>query len=296
MASLFVCVVRRGSGSLLAIESGRRFCETSGSRATGRGPCPGLRHTGSVAAQSASEPSDRDIARALAPRVLVVEDDRRLAELLDELLTGQGFAVEIAGDGQAGLHAGLTRRYEVLLIDRGLPGIEGVDLITRLRSRGILTPILVLTARGALNDRVEGLDAGAEDYLTKPFEVPELLARLRALLRRHADRAESLSLGRSRLDLAARRVVVDDGSRPTDRSADRADVDLDVDLTERECGLLAVLASRPNRVFTRAELLERVFDGESPGVVDTYVSYLRRKLGKDAVVTVHGLGYRRGTA
>ncbi|MBL8926412.1 MAG: response regulator transcription factor [Pseudonocardia sp.] len=232
------------------------------------------------------------MARAVAPRVLVVEDDRRLAELLDELLTGQGFAVEIAGDGQAGLHAGLTRRYEVLLVDRGLPGIEGVDLITRLRSRGILTPILVLTARGALNDRVEGLDAGAEDYLTKPFEVPELLARLRALLRRHADRADSLSLGRSRLDLAARRVVVDDGSRPTDRSADTADVDL----TERECGLLAVLASRPNRVFTRAELLERVFDGESPGVVDTYVSYLRRKLGKDAVVTVHGLGYRRGTA
>ena len=290
MASLVVSVVRRGSGALVAIEGGRRFCETSGSRATGRGSCPGLRHTGSVAAPSASEPSDRDIARVLAPRVLVVEDDRRLAELLDELLTGQGFAVEIAADGQAGLHAGLTRRYEVLLIDRGLPGIEGVDLITRLRSRGILTPILVLTARGALNDRVEGLDAGAEDYLTKPFEVPELLARLRALLRRHADRAESLPLGRRRLDLAARRVV--DDCRPTGLSTDAADVEL----TERECGLLAVLASRPNRVFTRAELLERVFDGESPGAVDTYVSYLRRKLGKDAVVTVHGLGYRRGTA
>jgi DNA-binding response OmpR family regulator len=289
MASLFA--VREGRiGSLAAIESGRRFCETSGSRVTGRGSCPGLRHTGSVAAQSASEPSERDIARALAPRVLVVEDDRRLAELLDELLTGQGFAVEIAADGQAGLHAGLTRRYEVLVVDRGLPGIEGVDLITRLRSRGILTPILVLTARGALNDRVEGLDAGAEDYLTKPFEVPELLARLRALLRRHADRAESLPLGRRRLDVAARRVI-DDGqlSAPSPDAAD-------VDLTERECGLLAVLASRPNRVFTRAELLERVFDGESPGAVDTYVSYLRRKLGKDAVVTVHGLGYRRGTA
>jgi DNA-binding response OmpR family regulator len=289
MASLFA--VREGRiGSLAAIESGRRFCETSGSRVTGRGSCPGLRHTGSVAAPSASEPSERDIARALAPRVLVVEDDRRLAELLDELLTGQGFAVEIAADGQAGLHAGLTRRYEVLVVDRGLPGIEGVDLITRLRSRGILTPILVLTARGALNDRVEGLDAGAEDYLTKPFEVPELLARLRALLRRHADRAESLPLGRRRLDVSARRVI-DDGQL-TAPSPDAADVDL----TERECGLLAVLASRPNRVFTRAELLERVFDGESPGAVDTYVSYLRRKLGKDAVVTVHGLGYRRGTA
>ncbi len=93
-----------------------------GAGRTGRGSCPGLRHTGSVAAQSASEPSDGDIARALAPRVLVIEDDRRLAELLDELLTGQGFAVEIAADGQAGLHAGLTRRYEVLVVDRGCRG------------------------------------------------------------------------------------------------------------------------------------------------------------------------------
>jgi len=242
---------------------------------------------------SAPEPSGADVARA--PGVLVVEDDRRLAVLLEELLTAQGFAVELAADGQAGLHAGLTRRYDVLLIDRGLPGIEGVDLITRLRSRGVLTPILVLTARGALDDRVEGLDAGAEDYLTKPFEVPELLARLRALLRRHADRAESLSLGRRRLDLAARRVVADDDTDPMGRPS-AATAEADVELTERECELLAVLASRPNRVFTRAELLERVFDAESPGAVDTYVSYLRRKLGRDAVVTVHGLGYRRGTA
>ncbi len=210
MASLFVCPVTLGSGSPSRSRVAAGSVRLLGAGDRTRVVAVGLRHTGSVAAQSASEPSDRDIARVLAPRVLVVEDDRRLAELLDELLTGQGFAVEIAADGQAGLHAGLTRRYEVLLIDRGLPGIEGVDLITRLRSRGILTPILVLTARGALNDRVEGLDAGAEDYLTKPFEVPELLARLRALLRRHADRAESLPLGRRRLDLAARRVVVDE--------------------------------------------------------------------------------------
>ena len=149
----------------------------------------------------------------------------------------------------------------------------------------------MLTARGALNDRVEGLDAGAEDYLTKPFEVPELLARLRALLRRHADRAESLSAGPAQA--RPRRAPGGRRRRPPDGPVRRP---ADVDLTERECGLLAVLASRPNRVFTRAELLERVFDGESPGAVDTYVSYLRRKLGKDAVVTVHGLGYRRGTA
>lgn len=218
------------------------------------------------------------------PRLLLVEDDHRLAGLLEELLTGQGFAVEVAGDGQAGLHAGLTRDYAVLVIDRGLPVIEGVDLVARLRSRGVITPVLILTARGALHDRVEGLDAGAEDYLTKPFEVPELLARLRALLRRHTDHAESLSLGRRRLDLVARRVI-------DDRAGEGGVV-----LTERECQLLRVLASRPSRVFTREELLARVFDADTPGEVDTYVSYLRRKLGKAAIITVYGTGYRWGTA
>lgn len=222
-------------------------------------------------------------AGTLAPRLLLVEDDPRLAGLLEELLVGQGFTVEIARDGQAGLHAGLTRGFEVMVIDRGLPAIEGVDLVARLRSKGVLTPVLILTARGALGDRVEGLDAGAEDYLTKPFEVPELLARLRALLRRHADHAEMLSLGRRRLDIAARRVVGDNGAD-------------EVALTERECALLRVLASRPSRVFTRDELLDRVFEADTQGAVDTYVSYLRRKLGREVITTVHGLGYQLGTA
>ncbi len=218
-----------------------------------------------------------------APRVLLVEDDRTLAGLLEQLLTAEGFAVELAHDGQAGLHAALTRRFEVLVIDRGLPGLEGVDLVARLRSRGVGVPVLVLTARGTLSDRVEGLDAGAEDYLVKPFEVPELLARVRALLRRHADHADSLPLGRRRLDVAARRVI-------DDRAPGEA-----VELTTRECALLEVLAGRPGRVFTRGELLDRVFDAETPGAVDTYVSYLRRKLGRDVVSTVYGLGYRLGT-
>jgi two-component system response regulator QseB len=226
-------------------------------------------------------PEHRSVA--VAPRLLLVEDDSRLAGLLDELLIGQGFAVEIARDGQAGLHAGLTRTFEVMVIDRGLPAIEGIDLVARLRSKGVLTPILILTARGALNDRVEGLDAGAEDYLTKPFEVPELLARLRALLRRHADHTETLSLGRRSLDIAARRVVGDNGSD-------------EVVLTERECALLSVLAARPRRVFTRDELLDRVFEADTHGAVDTYVSYVRRKLGKEAITTVHGLGYQLGIA
>jgi len=226
-------------------------------------------------------------------RVLLVEDDRRLGRLLAELLTGQGLLVETVHDGQAGLHAGLTRSYDVLVIDRVLPGIEGVDLISRLRSRGVVTPVLVLTARGALGDRVEGLDAGAEDYLVKPFEVPELLARLRALLRRHTDHADWLSLGRRRLDVAGRRVV-DPAAGPD--AAGRDVAGREVAVTERECALLEMLAARPSRVFTRAELLDRVFDADTPGAVDTYVSYLRRKLGRDVIHTVHGVGYRLGSA
>ncbi len=214
--------------------------------------------------------------------LLLVEDDAQLSELLVELLTDAGYGVDLARDGQAGLHRGLTRDYDAMVIDRGLPAIEGLDLVSRLRSRGVATPILFLTARGTLADRVDGLDAGAEDYLVKPFEIDELLARIRALLRRHGDRASSLQLGRRRLDVSGRRVV-GDGLAP-------------VELSGRECALLQVLAARPTRVFTREELLRHAFDDEadSTGAVDTYVSYLRRKLGKSVVQTVHGLGYRMG--
>jgi two-component system response regulator QseB len=215
--------------------------------------------------------------------LLLVEDDRQLSELLVEILNDAGYAVDVARDGQAGLHRGLTQEYAVMVVDRGLPAIEGVDLVGRLRGRGITTPVLMLTARGTVADRVEGLDAGAEDYLVKPFEIDELLARLRALLRRHSDSATTLSIGRRRLEVASRRVV--------------GDGQASVELSGRECALLQVLASRPTRVFTRDELLSRVFDAaDSSGAVDTYVHYLRRKLGRDVVRTVHGLGYRMGEA
>ena len=218
-----------------------------------------------------------------AAGLLLIEDDPQLSELLVELLSDAGYAVDLARDGQAGLHRGLTREYAAMVIDRGLPAIEGVDLITRLRSRGVVTPVLILTARGTLADRVEGLDAGAEDYLVKPFEIDELLARLRALLRRHGDHSATLLLGRRRLDVAGRRVV-GDGHQP-------------IELSGRECALLQVLAARPSRAFTREELLTRAFDAaDSTGAVDTYVHYLRRKLGRDVVRTVHGLGYRMGEA
>ena len=213
-------------------------------------------------------------------RVLLVEDDKELSGLLDRLLTGEGYAVSIARDGQEGLHRGLVGDWDVLVVDRGLPAIEGLELVARLRACGVVAPVLVLTARDTVTDRVEGLDAGAEDYLGKPFEVEELLARLRALLRPRGGNAATLALGRGELRLAEARVVIDD---------------TEVDLSRREAELLAALARSPRRIFTRDELLDLVFEeAETPGAVDTYVYYLRRKLGRPVVETVHGIGYRLG--
>src|SRR6478735_7000543 len=132
---------------------------------------------------------------ALRPRLLLVEDDPDLSQLLAELLDEEGYAVTAVRDGQAGLHRGLVDEWDVLVVDRGLPGIEGVDLVTRLRSRGLTAPVLFLTARGTVADRVEGLDAGAQDYVVKPFDVEEVLARLRALLRPVGGGAGELPVG-----------------------------------------------------------------------------------------------------
>ena len=215
------------------------------------------------------------------PRLLLVEDDRQLLAMLDTLLTEEGYRVDTAADGQQGLHLGLTRSYDVVVLDRGLPAIEGLDLLTRLRLRGVITPTLVLSALANPADRVAGLDAGAEDYLGKPFDLDELLARLRALRRRHLDAARSLPLPGGRLELDTRSVTL----------ADRDPVRL----SERECDLLAALATRPGTVFSRRQLLSLVFDdAESDAVVDTYVHYLRRKLGRTVIDTVRGRGYQLG--
>lgn len=215
------------------------------------------------------------------PRLLLVEDDRDLAGLLEGLLTEEGYDVEVARDGQRGLHLGLTRTYDVVVLDRGLPAIEGLDLLGRLRSKGVLTPVLVLSARGNPADRVEGLDAGAEDYVSKPFDVDELLARLRGLLRRHVEHADVVRVPGGAFDVAAREVALDHG-----------DV---VSLSARESDVLLLLARSPRRVFTRDELLRDAFDdADDAGLVDTYVHYLRRKLGKESVLTVRGVGYRLG--
>src|SRR3954471_14642963 len=145
------------------------------------------------------------------PRLLLVEDDRELAGLLDGLLAEEGYAVDIARDGQRGLHLGLTRTYDVLVLDRGLPAIEGLDLLARLRSRGVQTPALVLSALGNPADRVAGLDAGAEDYMSKPFDIDELAARLRALRRRNNDEATTIRVPGGALDVGSRDVVLDGG-------------------------------------------------------------------------------------
>ncbi|MEW9554250.1 response regulator transcription factor [Nonomuraea sp. NPDC050783] len=222
-----------------------------------------------------------DTADPSSRRLLLVEDDRELAHLLVELFAEEGYAVDLATEGQRGLHLGLSRSYDVLIVDRGLPAIDGIDLLRRLRRQAVVTPVLVLTAFGTVADRVAGLDAGAEDYLVKPFDVEELLARVRALRRRNLDQAALLPLGAGWLDAEARLVRLPGGGQVT--------------LSARECRLLSALAVRPRQVHTRASLRQRVFDGaRTESIVDTYVYYLRNKLGPDVVRTVRGVGYRLG--
>lgn len=214
-------------------------------------------------------------------RLLVVEDDHELGDMLVTLFSRQRYEVDLARDGQRALHLGLTRPYRAMIVDRGLPGIDGLDLIGRLRRQAITTPVLVLTALGGLADRVDGLDGGADDYVVKPFEIDELLARVRALVRRHLDAATHIPVGSGRLDVELREVQL----------PDRA-----IRLSTREFELLQTLAVRPRMIHSRSDLRLRVFDdAPSESIVDTYVYYLRRKLGREVVRTVRGLGYQLGT-
>ncbi|MET0496140.1 MAG: response regulator transcription factor [Actinoplanes sp.] len=217
-----------------------------------------------------------------AARVLVVEDDRELGPLLLRLFRGAGYEPDLAPDGQAGLHLALTRSYDAMILDRGLPAIEGLDLLGRLRRSGVTVPALVLTALGTVSDRVAGLDGGAEDYLVKPFEVEELLARVRVLLRRRPTAGDRLTVGDASFDLIARTVTGPDGSVTA--------------LSGRESDLLRLLAQHPAQAFTREQIVTQVFpDATGVALVDTYVHYLRRKLGAAAISTVRGVGYRLGS-
>jgi DNA-binding response OmpR family regulator len=218
-------------------------------------------------------------------RVLLVEDDRMIGESLREALRQQGFAVDWVRDGRAADTVLASERFDAVLLDLGLPQRGGLDVLKALRARGDATPVIVLTARDALSDKVSGLDAGADDYLIKPFELDELLARLRAVGRRQAGRTSSvLEVADLKLDPATREV-----SR-----AGRA-----VLLSAREFALLQALLERPGAILSRAQLEDRLYGwGEEleSNAISVFVHQLRKKLGDDLLHTVRGVGYYVGPA
>ncbi|MFC4021984.1 response regulator transcription factor [Micromonospora sp. GCM10011542] len=217
-------------------------------------------------------------------RLLVVEDEARLAAALQRGLQAEGFAVDVAATGPAGLDAARHGGYDAMVLDVMLPGLSGYEVVRRLRAEQHWLPVLMLSAKDGEYDEADGLDCGADDYLTKPFSYVVLLARLRALLRRGApERPAVLAVGDLRLDPARRRVT-------------RADAE--VALTAREFALLDYLMRRPGQVVSKTELLDHVWDASlqtAPNAVEVYVGYLRRKLGRDRLETVRGAGYRLAT-
>ncbi|MFI7029912.1 response regulator transcription factor [Microbispora rosea] len=217
-------------------------------------------------------------------RVLVVEDERRMAAALRRGLQAEGFAVDLAHDGNEGLHLARVGDYDVVVLDIMLPGLSGYNVCKQLRAEENWVPILMLSAKDGEYDMADGLDLGADDYLTKPFSYVVLVARLRALLRRGGGRRPSvLRAGDLSLDPAARAVAR--GEAP-------------VELTPREFALLEYLMRRPGEVVSKPEILEHVWDtyDTDPNVVEVYVGYLRRKIdtpfGRAALQTVRGAGYR----
>ncbi|MBI5716908.1 MAG: response regulator transcription factor [Burkholderiales bacterium] len=218
-------------------------------------------------------------------RVLLVEDDRMIGESLREALRQHGMAADWVRDGRAADAVLASERFDAVLLDLGLPERDGLQVLASLRARGDTTPVIVVTARDALADKVAGLDTGADDYLVKPFELDELLARLRALVRRQGGRASTvLEVGDLRLDPATREVSR--GGRP-------------VLLSAREFALLQALMERPGAIVSRAQLEDRLYGwGEEleSNAISVYMHQLRRKLGDDLLHTVRGLGYYAGPA
>ncbi|MBM0125418.1 response regulator transcription factor [Pimelobacter simplex] len=218
-------------------------------------------------------------------RVLVVDDERRLARTLQVGLGAEGFAVDLAHDGTDGLWLARENPYDAIVLDLMLPGINGYKVCETLRAEGNWTPILMLTAKDGEWDQVEGLDTGADDYLTKPFSFPVLVARLRAVARRGAtERPTALEIGDLVVDPAARRVR-------------RGDVE--IALTAREFAVLAFLARHKGDVVSKRQILDAVWDGDfdgDPNIVEVYVRHLRNKVdrpfGREAIETLRGAGYR----
>jgi two-component system OmpR family response regulator len=213
-------------------------------------------------------------------RILVVEDEPNLLRQLKSGLEAAGYAVDTAADGEDGLYLGSTETYDAVILDLGLPEIDGLTVLDRWRKDGRTMPVLVLTARDSWSDKVAGLDAGADDYLAKPFQTEELIARLRALIRRAAGKATSeLVAGGVRLDTRSGRVSLD--GEP-------------VKLTAQEFKLLSYLMHHKGKVISRTELIEHIYDQDfdrDSNTIEVFITRIRKKLGSDLISTTRGLGY-----
>ncbi|TDD53855.1 response regulator transcription factor [Kribbella antibiotica] len=214
-------------------------------------------------------------------RLLIVEDERRLADALARGLTLEGFAVDVRYDGTEGLHMATTSQYDLILLDVNLPGVNGYKFVAALRGAANDVPVLMLTAKDGVYDEAEGLDAGADDYLTKPFSYVVLRARIRALLRRHGRSTSPV--------LRVGELTVDRGARRVTRSGAA------IVLTTKEFSVLEQLAIRPGDVVSKTDILTHVWDlayEGDPNIIEVYISTLRRKLGAATIETVRGAGYR----
>lgn len=214
-------------------------------------------------------------------RLLVVEDDPDLSVQLGEALREAGYAVDITGDGEEAEFLGETEPYDAVVLDLGLPGIDGMTILERWREEGRTMPVLILTARDRWSDKVAGFDAGADDYLAKPFRTEELVARLRAIIRRAGGHASPvIECGPVQIDTRSSRVAVDGTA---------------VKLTGQEYRLLSYLAHNLGKVVSRTELTEHIYDQDfdrDSNTIEVFIGRLRRKLGIDVIETVRGLGYR----
>ena len=216
-------------------------------------------------------------------RILIVEDEPRIASFVEKGLRSEGFTPTVVADGVTGLDHAVSGEFDLAILDIGLPGMDGFDVLQRMREMGSRIPVIVLTARDSVTDTVRGLEGGADDYMPKPFRFAELLARVRLRLRTRVEGGDDtavLEAGRVRLDLMRRQAYVDGQ---------------EVDLSAREFALAEMFVRHPGQVLSREQLLSHVWGYEfDPGsnVVDVYVGYLRRKLGAKTVATVRGMGYR----
>jgi two-component system, OmpR family, response regulator len=213
-------------------------------------------------------------------RVLIVEDEPTLGNQLKNTLEHNGYAVDLATDGEDGHYMGSTESYDAIILDLGLPEIDGLTVLDRWRKEGKVTPVLVLTARDSWSDKVAGLDAGADDYLAKPFQAQELIARLRALIRRASGNASSeLISGEVRLDTRSGRVTL--AGDP-------------VKMTAQEYKLLSYLMHHKGKVVSRTELIEHIYDQDfdrDSNTIEVFVTRIRKKLGQDVITTIRGMGY-----